>query len=387
MFVDSLFSILFIALLFLAFHTYVFYPVIMKAIASFRPPVAGLQNVPPVSILISAFNEEKVIADRIENIAALDYDFTKLELLIGSDQSSDGTNEILLQLKKKYSWLNVFFFDQRRGKAAVLSDLMNSARYELLVFTDANSEFERSAVKRLVQGFADQDVGGVCGRLILRETNQHRFKSIEEKKYWEYETFIKKSEGKCGILIGANGGIFAVRKSLFQSFPPAAVTDDLYITLSVLMKGRKFIYEEDAIASEDLPEELFSEFRRKIRFAATNYQTLAYVKGLFFNRNVLLSFAFWSHKIIRWFFPFILVGLMATNIALRSESEFYSVMLDAQLIFYGIGLIGYLFSLVKIRISIFSGIYFFILSNAALLIGFVRFAQGRQSTIWQSTPR
>ena len=385
--VDSLLSILFIVLLFLAFHSYLSYPIIMKVIASFYKARSIAPASPTVSILISAYNEEKVIRGRIENIAAQDYDFSKMEVLVGSDNSSDGTNGVLTQLEKQYPWLTVFLFAERRGKASILNDLAHSARNEILVFTDANTEFDKSAVRTLVQGFGDDEIGGVCGRLILQETGANRSESIEERKYWEYETFIKKAEGKCGILIGANGGIFSVRRSLFEVLPPDAITDDFYITLTVLLKNRKFTYEEKAIAAEDITANITTELRRKIRFAATNFQTLAYFWKLLFNRNALLSFAFWSHKIIRWFFPLILAGMFIINLLLRNTSEFFFVMFYLQLAFYAVGMIGYIFSLFKIRIALFSVIYFFLVSNIALFLGFVRFAQGKQTAIWQSTPR
>jgi len=384
---DSLLSILFFVLLFLSFHSYLFYPIIMKVIASFQKPNGAFHVNPTASILISAYNEAKVIRSRIENIAVQDYDFAKLEVIVGSDNSSDGTNDILLQLQEKYSWLTVFIFTQRRGKASVLNDLMRSARNEILIFTDANTEFEKTAVQKLMRGFGSDEIGGICGRLILRETSGNKYESIEERKYWEYETFIKKAEGKCGILIGANGGIFAVRRSLLDELPPDAITDDFYITLSVLLKNRKFIYEEGAVASEDITADISSEFRRKVRFAATNFQTLFYFRKLLFNRNVLLSFAFWSHKIIRWFFPFILMGMLIINLILRNSSELFLLLLYPQLALYGVGLIGYVLSLCKIRITVFSVFYFFLVSNLALLVGFARFVQGKQSTIWQSTPR
>ena len=385
--VNSFLSISLFVALFLCLHSYVFYPIIIMIVASLQKTNPSVGAAPTASVLISAFNEEKVIRSRIENLAALDYDAAKLEVIIGSDNSTDRTNEILLELAKKYSWLKVFLFAERRGKASVLNDLIKSARNEILVFTDANTEFQPLAMRNLLLGFGDNIVGGICGRLILKETDENKAKSVEERKYWNYETFIKRSEGRCGILIGANGGIFAVRRDLFNEFPAVAITDDFYITLSVLEQGRKFTYESSAIATEEIAANITSEFRRKVRFAATNFQTLLYFRGLMFNRNLLLSFAFWSHKIIRWFYPFILVAILILSIVLRNTSEIFSLLLYAQVAMYAAGLLGYLLSQLRIRITFFSVIYFFLVSNAALLVGFIRFAQGKHSTIWQSTPR
>jgi len=142
----------------------------------------------------------------------------------------------------------------------------------------------------------------------LIDQPESKKKGIEERKYWEYETLIKKSEGRCGILIGANGGIFAIRRELYSGMPPdKAVTDDFFITLSVLSQNRKFIYKYNIIGKEEVAPDIKSEFKRKIRFASTNFQTLSIFKKLLVSNNILLSFAFWSHKVIRWFVPLFLI--------------------------------------------------------------------------------
>ncbi len=287
------------------------YPIIIRIVAAFYKTSENPFYEPTISILISAYNEEKVILKRIENIAGQKYDLSKIEVIVGSDNSSDRTNDILRELENKYNWLKVFIFTQRRGKASVLNDLVDVAQNEILIFTDANTIFDNIAIQKITKGFSSEQVGGVCGRLILRETNENKYASVEERRYWEYETFIKKAEGRCGILIGANGGIFAIRRSLFEEIPEDAVTDDLFITLSVLKNNYRFMYRDDAIASEEVTSTMATEFRRKVRFAATNIQTLLYFRRLLFNKNVLLSFAFWSHKIIRWFFPFILFAVFS----------------------------------------------------------------------------
>lgn len=379
----------FLFLLFLMVHTYVLYPVIISLFSTVKKNIAKNGNYyPPVSILCSAYNEEKVIRERISNIAALDYDLSKVEVIIGSDCSDDKTNEILRELQEKYNWLKVRAFSSRRGKAAVINDLVKLASKEILVFTDANTEFDKSALKKLTSHFSDPSTGGVSGRLVLVEPESNRLESVEEKKYWEYETIIKKAEGNCGILIGANGGIFAIRKDLFREIPTAkAVTDDFFVTLAVLDEGWKFRYEYDAFAFEKVGHSVEMEVRRKIRFAATNYQTLYFFRNLLFNKNLLLSYAFWSHKVIRWFLPFLMIFCLLANFLLLGAGMFFIITAALQTAFYLMGATGYIFSLMKIRISVFSMPYFFIVANGALLLGFYRFLRGRHSIIWQSTSR
>ncbi|MCU7519294.1 MAG: glycosyltransferase family 2 protein [Ignavibacteria bacterium] len=381
--------ILFIFLIFISIHSYILYPVIINIIARLKGKNPEENSYyPEVSILCSAYNEEKVIENRIKNILSLDYDLSKIEMLIGSDCSSDRTNEMLLELQRNHPWLKVHIFSQRRGKAAVINDLVKLARHEILVFTDANTEFDRNSLKLLLEDFYATEIGGVSGRLILLEPEANRSESVEEKKYWEYETLIKRAEGRCGILIGANGGIFAIRKKLFREIPTKkAVTDDFFISLSVLEKDYRFIYRYDAFAFEEVGRSVSLEVKRKIRFASTNFQTMFFFRKLLFNKNILVSYAFWSHKITRWFLPFILIITFLLNILILGNGGFFVAAFAAQLLFYAAALFGYILSLFKIRMTAFSLPYFFVVANMALLLGFFRFMSGKHSIIWQSTPR
>ncbi|MDH3269477.1 MAG: glycosyltransferase family 2 protein, partial [Ignavibacteria bacterium] len=282
---ELIFTGIFWLAVFLLIHAYLVYPFSLRIFTWFkRKPISDKSNFhPSISIIISAYNEEKVIAQRIENIQSLNYDFNRVELIIGSDCSSDRTNEILEKISREYSWIKIQLFSTRRGKASVLDDLVQLAKYEILVFSDANTNFEKDALLKLVSAFNDEKVGGVCGRLVLEEPTDEFDKSNRERLYWEYETQLKKMEGDLGILIAANGGIYAIRKKLFVGFPKGeAITDDLYQTLGVLNQGYSFLYEFDAVAIEEVSKEIITEFRRKVRFAATNFQTLKYFKGLLF---------------------------------------------------------------------------------------------------------
>ena len=386
---NNLLIIIFVFLLFLSIHSYLLYPVVIKLISIVKYPEEYHRDyMPSITILLSAYNEDKIIEERIENISKQDYDFSKIEVIVGSDCSSDMTNEILLRLEKEFEWLKVFIFSERKGKAGVLNDIAQYAKNEILIFTDANTEFNSGAIKKLVNNFGDEKVGGVSGRLILSENILGKKSSVEEKKYWQYETFIKKSEGKLGILIGANGGIFAIRKSLFTEIPlKKAVTDDLFLSLSVLQKKYKFVYEPRAVAYEEVGKSVAVEFKRKVRFAATNFQTLLYTKSILHSGKFLLAYAFFSHKITRWFFPFIMITLFILNLFLVTNGEFFYYCILAQVIFYLLALLGLVFSFFKIRILIFSLPFFFVIANIALIAGFIKFLRKKHSVIWQSTER
>lgn len=379
----------FILLTFLMLNSYLFYPIIILILSKFRQICLDYNTFSPyISVLISAYNEEKVIEKRIRNILEQDYDLNKVEILVGSDNSTDRTNEILQKLSDEFPNLKIFLFDIRQGKAGVINQISEKASHEILVFTDANTEFKNNALRNLVKHFSDSEIGGVSGKLTLIDKETHKREGVEEKNYWEFETFIKKAEGKLGILIGANGGIFAIRRELFEKIPiDKAVTDDFYISLNVVKRGFKLIYEPEAEAYEEVAKDIETEFKRKVRFAATNFQTIAFFKSLLFNRNILISYAFWSHKVIRWFLPVILILLLILNAMLISENKIFEYLFYFQVSIYVLGLIGYLLNRFKIRIPILSLLTYFLITNFALLLGLFRFLQKRHSVIWQSTPR
>ncbi|MBI9070458.1 MAG: glycosyltransferase [Melioribacteraceae bacterium] len=383
-FIESGFWILLIIIV----HSYLIYPIIIFFISKLYSQPEFKDFAPSISILIAAYNEEKVIEDRIQNINNLVYDFDKVEVLVGSDCSSDSTNSKLNSLKKNHPWLKVFLFDKRRGKASILNDLVKQSKNEILIFTDANTVFDKKAIKSLMNYFQDQTIGGVSGRLILTDANVDSNESVEETKYWKYETKLKKSEGRCGTLIGANGGIFAIRRELFKPIPiEKAVTDDLFISLNVLSKKFKFKYCYESFATEDVGKDVSTEYKRKVRFAATNFQTLLNFKNLLFNQNLLVSYAFWSHKVIRWFFPFITLFVLLMTIYLLTYSNIYLFILILQLSFYFLAIIGAVFSRFGIRIKVFSLPYFFVLANYAIIRGFIKFLRKEHSTVWESTQR
>jgi cellulose synthase/poly-beta-1,6-N-acetylglucosamine synthase-like glycosyltransferase len=370
-------------------NSFVIYPAIVFLIGSRQAPGRSKKEfIPEVSILIAAYNEEKVIAQRLRNIAAQNYDLGKVEVFVGSDASTDGTNRILLELAEEYPWLKLNLSEERRGKAGILNELIKEANGDILVFTDANTEFHTDALINLVADFADENVGGVCGKLIFIDEDKERSDGVEEISYWRYETIIKSAEGKCGISLAANGGIFAIRKELYENIPvDKAVTDDLFISLSVVSKGWKFTYRIDALAYENTGKNLEAEYMRKVRFSATNFQTLVNFRSMLFNKNLFLSYAFFSHKVTRWFLPFLLILVFILSWILSYFSPNAFMFFKLQIFFYLLAFIGFLFSLIKIRLHIFSLPYFFVVSNLAVVQGFIKFINRKHSVIWQSTER
>lgn len=382
-------EILFYLICLLILNSFFIYPVILFIKnRKYSKREIDLNYTPTVSILIAAHNEEKVIEERIKNLAELNYDLSKIEVFIGSDASTDRTNEILTKQKEKYRWLNIYLSEERRGKAGILNQLYKQARNEILVFTDANTLFHKDALKNMIEDFSDEQIGGVCGRLVLVDNEKSKSEGVEEVEYWKYETMVKKLEGQIGILLAANGGIFAIKKELFQPIPTInAVTDDLFISLSIISGGYKFTYRNDAIAYEETGKDVSAEYRRKVRFGATNFETLIFFKKLLWNKNKFLSYAFFSHKVTRWFLPLLLFILFITGFIISDYNVIINRIFYLQVIIYLLALCGYLLSYIKIRIPVFSIPYFFVVSNVAIAEGFIKFIKKEHSVIWKTTER
>jgi poly-beta-1,6-N-acetyl-D-glucosamine synthase len=380
--------IFFISLL-LLLQTYLLYPVSVYFLTLFRKrkSLSGKEFQPSVSVIISAYNEEKVIEGTILRFLESDYDMNKFEIIVGSDCSSDRTNEILQTLSSKVKNLHFHNFQVRRGKSSVLNDLVSKAAGDVLVFSDANTAYEPDAVKKMMNYYADPEIGGVCGRLILIDPF-HIHKGNQEKKYWEIENWIKEKEGSLGSLIGANGGIYSIRKEYFTPLPAdSPVMDDFFISLKVLEKNKLFIYSPDARAIEEVADDYKIEYKRKIRNNAIDLSTIKYIKALLKPSRGFTAYALWSHKIIRWFSPVLLILLFISNAILLNTNEYINILFYLQAAFYLSSFVGYLLSRMNVRLVPFNLSFYFVLINLALLVGIYRFITNQQKAHWQSTPR
>ena len=299
------------------------------------PPEIDEEFIPAASLVLAAFNEEEVIGERIRNALAMDYPHEKLELVIGSDGSTDGTADVVRSYAQP--GVRLLDFPSNRGKATVLNDAANDANGEILLMSDANTQVDPEAAANLVRWFADPKVGVVVGRLVLVDSESGQ---NVDGVYWRYETFLKRQESSLGALLGANGAIYAMRKALFVPVPPDTIIDDFVIPLlAKLRTGCKIIYDCNAIAREESAPDIASEFRRRVRIGAGDYQSIKMLWRLLDPRMGWISLAFFSHKILRWLCPFFLIGMLLTCIPL-SDHLFYRAALIVQVISYPI--LGYL---------------------------------------------
>ena len=363
--------------------TYVVFPVLLSLLAH-RParrlhalPAAPLSEdaLPPVALVVAAYNEAAVLAGKLENTWQLDYPASKLEVLIGSDGSSDATNAILQACSD--SRLRPFVFAERRGKISVLNDMLAHTHADLVVMSDANTLLAPDTLRKIVAPFADPRVGCVSGELALTQNGGVSGEGL----YWKYEGWIKRNESRLGFLIGCNGGIFALRRALYDPLPASTIIEDFVLTLRVLQKGYRVYFEPAARATEPACATARAEMIRKIRIGAGGWQALGLTRSLLHPRYGACAFAFWGHKVLRWLVPlFCLIALVANAALLRQP--LYSGLFVAQVMGALVALRAYHASPTSPLSKWTRPISYFYLMNYALGCGFVRFLFGTQRVTW-----
>ena len=367
----------------LCLYVYFGYPLALFLTAAVRRrTVLKREHTPGVSVVIAAHNEEKVIGDKLRNLLESDYPPDRLEILVGSDGSTDATEAVVAGFGRQGVRLLSL---ARCGKVRALNQTVAEARGEIVVFTDANAMFERDAVKRLVANFADPEVGGVCGNQKHRQARRGDSAREGEKLYWSYDKFIKHLETQVGSIVGADGSIYAVRKDLFVALDDGAQADDFAISARVVTQGRRLVYEPEAVSYEDPPAASESEFWRKVR--VTNHSMRGILNlpgGLNPLRTGLYAVELWSHKVLRYLVPLLMIAALATNALLAARSGFYGLMMAGQLLFYGAALAGWaLKGTRRGRAKVFYGPFYFCLANIAALLGMLSLLRGERITAWR----
>lgn len=367
-------------------YAYVGYPVLIHGLSrafSKTPsaPTIADSELPRVALLIAAHNESGVIEARIHNALTLDYPRNLLDVVIASDGSNDGTPEICNRFEGR---VRVLQFAHRRGKSQTLNAAIPQLDADIVVLSDANTAMDPLALRHLVRWFADPKVGAVCGRLILSDSRTGR---NTDGLYWRYETFLKLREGRLGGLLGANGAIYAIRRELFQPLPPGTLIDDFVIPLAAkLRSGCRIVYEPAAVAHEETAPNLRGEFSRRARIGAGAFASLATLWPLLSPRHGWTALALWSHKVLRWVCPLLLLGSLLTSIALAAHPV-YRAALFAQAAFYALCIIGALVPSANLLSRPLRAFPMFAGMNLALFIGFLRWLRGPETGVWNRTTR
>ncbi|MEO8443859.1 MAG: glycosyltransferase family 2 protein [Gammaproteobacteria bacterium] len=365
-------------------YVYAGYPLLLGVLraAGFRRPVQRAPIEPPITLVISAYNEVSVIDAKLRNSLALDYPPDKLQVLVVSDASDDGTDEVVgACLDPRVELLRM---PERGGKTAGLNAAVRRARGDILVFSDANAIYDRSALRHLASNFADPVVGAATGESRYR-IEADDASTEAENRYWTYELWIKGLESELGSLVGADGAIYAVRRALYTDLA-ASDLSDFVNPMQVVGRGYRNVYESRAISYEGGAEGFDAEFRRKVRIVNRAWRATVKLRRLLNPwRHGFFALQFLSHKVLRWFVPVFLLVTLAANLWLAPGSLFYSVTLAAQVVLYAAALAGMLLERRGHAVRLLNVPYYFCVVNVASLLGIGQALTGRTYTTWNSS--
>ncbi len=383
----NLLIIILICSSFLILHTYVFYPLFMILIYRNSNHNQLMfysdHELPAIAILIAAHNEEKVIEKKILSVFNTNYPSSKLKIFIGSDASTDRTDEIISNLTNTYSNIEFIKFKGRVGKISIINHLQSLCDESVLILSDANVIFKQNTIFELVKYFKDSNVGLVSANIIKESSNNDGI-SYQEKKYLNFENKIKASESYAfNFIMGAEGGCYAIRNNLFSKVPSNFIVDDFFITMQVLKRKNYALLNNLAICIEDVTSDISSEYRRKVRISSGNFQNLFFFKHLLFDFSSI-SFAFWSHKVLRWLTPFFLFICLFSSVFLIPYHIFFIGISCIQLVLLLFPLLNYFFKFNNVFLKFIAHFY---LMNFALFEGFIKFIKGIKSSIWEPINR
>lgn len=382
-------------------HSYLIYPTIMRWLAQGKRENTTVYTseaeYPPVSLIMSLYNEEQVIQEKLESIAALDYPPERLSVWIGSDCSSDQTNAIVSNFTEGRIGWHFFPFVQRRGKPPVINELVDKAFEKqaqsadhLLLITDASVLLGTNTLKALVKHFKNEKIAIVDAHMVHTGMKKEGISKAEDT-YISSEVLLKYRESiTWGKMIGPFGGCYAIRSNYFSKVPANFLVDDFYIAMRVLEAGGQAINALDAECYEAVSHEISEEYRRKRRISSGNFQNLFTFRHLWWPPFQPLSFAFFSHKILRWLGPFFLILLFLTAglLALKGGNLFYLVLFIVITLFLiGTPILDRILRGFSINILPLRGAHYFVLMNMALLEGFFNFLKGIKSNVWEPTKR
>lgn len=387
-------EILFWFSFFIIFYTFIGYGVILFVLVKLlrsrndEPFQIDNHDLPSVSIVIAAYNEEDFIMEKVSNLKNINYPPDKLQLVFVTDGSTDRTYDILSGIKNIY----LYHKPERNGKTAAINRIMPKINSDITVFNDANTLINKEAVYNLVRHFIrDEKVGSVAGEKRILTGTSDNASSSGEGFYWKYESFLKKMDSKLHTAMGAAGELFAIRTELYNYPSKDIIIEDFVVTLNILKKGFIIKYEPDAYAMERSSANIREELKRKIRIAAGGIQAIILFRE-FLNifKYGLISFQFISHRVLRWSLtPILLPVLLILNLFILWElpATFYVITLIAQLIFYLSAFIGYIMQFRKIKFKIFFIPFYFLMMNYAVYAGFFRYIRGKQSSVWERAAR
>lgn len=385
-------EIIFWVLLGIVFYTYLGYGIVLfillqiKRIFKKKTLIQLTDDeLPEVTLLVAAYNEEDFVQKKIENTLSLNYPQHKLHQMWCTDGSDDQTPTILAS----YANIEVLHKPERAGKIAAMNRAVKFVKTPIVIFSDANTLLGKESIRKIAEMFHNPNTGCVSGEKRIFNAESEAASAAGEGLYWKYESTLKRWDAELYSAVGAAGELFAIRTALFNEVEPDTLLDDFIISLRVAMQGYKIDYDPEAYAIETASANVKEELKRKIRIAAGGIQSVVRLYPLLnIFRYGLLSFQYISHRVLRWTItPLALLFLLLTNIILATNSEFYLVFLSLQLIFYAAALLGWVLENRKLKVKLLFIPYYFFIMNYAVFMGFGRYIKKTQSVNWERAKR
>ena len=389
-------GIIFWICIYIILYIYLGYPLILTILAGIRPMPSEYAPIQPsVTLIISAYNEENNIAEKLNNTLSLDYPKEKLQILVVADGSDDRTVAITESFGNM--GIELIYEPTRRGKMAAINHAILFARHEVVVFSDANNYYQKDTIKELVKPFSDPTIGGVSGskRIIKGDGVLGSVEGI----YWQYEAFIKTQETRLYTCTSVSGEIFAIRRRLFNPPPVSIINDDFFIMLEVIKQGYRVVYASSAYSFERVSPTEGDEIVRRTRIISGRYQTMIMVNPFIFLRKPILFWQIISHKYLRPLLPFAMLGALLTNLLtimypssvpislIHLSNPFNWLFLTLQGLFYLIAWLGNNIKGTSLLIKVLYLPTYLVNSNLAALFGFYKYITGRQTVMWKRAKR
>ncbi|MCF6334012.1 MAG: glycosyltransferase family 2 protein [Draconibacterium sp.] len=390
--------VLFWILLFVLFYTYVGYAMVLFVLLKLKKiffPSRFLKTndsyEPNVCLFVTAFNEKDYVQQKVENSYSLDYPKEKIQYVWITDGSDDGTPDLL----RKYKDLEVYHLNERRGKMHAMNRGVKFVNAPIIIFSDTNTLLGKQSIREIVAKFSNEKTGCVAGEKRIVEKQADAAAGAGEGLYWKFESWIKNMDAELNSAVGAVGELFAIRAKLFEDVETDTLLDDFIISLRIAQKGFHIAYTPNAYAEETASLNVKEELKRKIRIAAGGVQTIFRLKGLLNPfRFGLLSWQYFSHKVLRWTLApvslFLILIINVWIVAIQgnwTDLHFYSVFLYVQLVCYILAAVGWYFENKKLRFKTLFIPYYFVFINYASIRGIFRYFKGKQSVNWEKSKR
>jgi poly-beta-1,6-N-acetyl-D-glucosamine synthase len=346
------------------------------------------QNLPTLSLVIACYNEADILEAKVSNTLGLRYPKEKLTILFVTDGSTDGSAEVL----KKYPSVRHLHEQARKGKNHAVNRIAPLVTSDILVFCDANTSLNECALLNIARHYADPKVGGVAGEKRVGSSTDTSAAASGEGAYWKYESALKQWDSELATVVGAAGELFSVRTSLYEPVPADIIIEDFYLSMRIVEKGYRVVYEPEAFARELGSASIQEEGKRKVRIAAGGLQAISKLASIWniFNHG-WATYLYASHRVFRWTVaPLALLLLLVSNIVLVNETgvfSFYGFILAGQVLFYIAAMLGHFLqhSLGKFKFLLLP--YYFTFMNVCVYLGFSRIIRGNQSAVWEKAKR